>query len=605
MNKKIGIYSTICMLLLTWCGTPSPEVAIETEKQPFFVTIAPYESLEKVYELKKTGKLASSSEITVTAQIGWRVASLNKWIGDTVSQWQWVVQLQETSGVYSFWAQKAWVAITQAQINYEQTMLNLEKAIQDTQFGIEQATNQAQNASLSSEVSAATLQLQSARENYERAKLDYQTKLSADQQTISNFWKTASNLVTDVKLLYESAIVEADKLLGVTSLWQTNNDAYEHLLWARNTATKFSAQDALRQAINSQQRLQSFTILSDGDDFTNGLEQLVWYIRELQPMLNDIDTMLQYTIVWDTYSETQLAVQQWTIDWLQAQTQGQITAITAQINSIQSFLRTYKETQASLAKAVDLSEQSYRTAEANLETVQTNTQVQVSSLQNTLQTTQKNKETTEKALKNSIRQAQIAYNEAWFQLSKLSSSAPIGWTITDILVDVGQDVAPWTPLYKMNSIGEKEIEITLTQEEANSLTINSQVDIYFWENKTTWVLSQISKTPTAGVSYKAIVTTESNDIPAGSLVDIIIKQPTEHYVIPLNRVQLLSTTEGQLTFWDGQQLETKKVSLWKIKWTQIEITTPLLATQDIVTSDTKQYDSEKYEISIKKEEEEK
>jgi hypothetical protein len=74
-------------------------------------------------------------------------------------------------------------------------------------------------------------------------------------------------------------------------------------------------------------------------------------------------------------------------------------------------------------------------------------------------------------------------------------------------------------------------------------------------------LSQISKTPTAGVSYKAIVTTESNDIPAGSLVDIIIKQPTEHYVIPLNRVQLLSTTEGQLTFWDGQQLETKRVSL--------------------------------------------
>jgi hypothetical protein len=66
-------------------------------------------------------------------------------------------------------------------------MLNLEKAIQDTQFGIEQATNQAQNASLSSEVSAATLQLQSARESYERAKLDYQTKLSADQQTISNF----------------------------------------------------------------------------------------------------------------------------------------------------------------------------------------------------------------------------------------------------------------------------------------------------------------------------------------------------------------------------------------------------------------------------------
>jgi hypothetical protein len=133
--------------------------------------------------------------------------------------------------------------------------------------------------------------------------------------------------------------------------------------------------------------------------------------------------------------------------------------------------------------------------------------------------------------------------------------------------------------------------------------MNTQVEIRFWGDKTTWILSQISKTPTAWVSYKAIVTTQSNEIPAGSLVDIIIKQPTDYFVVPLNRVQLLSTTEWQLTFWDGQQLETKKVSLWKIKGTQIEITTPLLATQDIVTSDTKQYDPEKYEISIKEAEE--
>jgi hypothetical protein len=66
-------------------------------------------------------------------------------------------------------------------------MLNIEKAIQDTQFGIEQATNQADNASLNSTVSAATLQLQSAKENFERTKFDYQTKLLADEQTISNF----------------------------------------------------------------------------------------------------------------------------------------------------------------------------------------------------------------------------------------------------------------------------------------------------------------------------------------------------------------------------------------------------------------------------------
>lgn len=599
MTKIFYVSVVLCVLLLTWCGS-SPDVTTKTEKQPFFITTAPHASLRNVYSLKKTGKLASSSEIIVAAQIGGRVVSLNKWIGDTVAQWEGVIQLQETSGVYSFWSQKASVAITQAQLSYEQTMLNLEKAIQDTKFGIEQATNQADNASLNSNVSAATLQLQSAKENFERAKLDYQTKLLADEQTLNNFWQTASNLVNDVTLLYEWAIIEADKLMWVSTLQQTNNDLFENMLWARNTATKFAAEDALRQALIYQTQLESFAITAESSQLAEKLGQLVWYIRNLQPMLSAIDTMLEYTITWPTYSEAQLATHRATIDGLQAQTQGQITAITAQINAIQSFLRTYKETQASIAKAVDLSEQSYKTAQANLETVQSNSKVQVSSLQNTLQTTEKNKETTEKALKNTIKQAQIAYNEAWFQLGKLRSSAPIAGTITDILVDMGQDVAPGTPLYKMNSVWAKEIEITLTQEEANSLVQNTPVQIVFWAKTTTWLLSQISTSPTAGVSYKAIVTTQSNEIPAWSLVDVIFEQPTEHLVVPLNRIQLLSTTEWQLTVRDGETLENIRISLGKLKGTQIEIITPLPATQDIVTSDTKQYDPEKHAIQIKK-----
>jgi multidrug resistance efflux pump len=585
------------MLILSWCWAPTTESTTTTEKQPFFVTIAPQESLKKVYALKKTWKLASSSEITVTAQIWGRIVSLNKGIWDKVQKGEGVIQLQENSGIYNFGAQKASVAITQAQINYEQTMLSLEKAIQDTQFGIEQAVNQADNASLNKDVSAANLQLQSARENYEKANFDYETKLIADEQTINNFSQTATNLLADVQLTYDSVIVEADKILWVTSLRQTYNDAYENMLGARNTATKFTAQDELRQAILVQQRLSTFMLTPDPENIATSLDELVEYIRWLQPMLSSIDTMLQYSITWPEYTESQLAIHENTIDGLQTQTQGQISALTAQINTIQSFLRTYREGQASLAKAVDLTEQSYKTAQANLETAESNSVVQVSSLQNSLENTLKNKETTQKALQNSIRQAQISYNEASFQLEKLRSSAPIAGNITDILVDMGEDVSPWTPLYTMSSVGEKEIEITLTQDEATSLTSNTPVKIVFWTNTIDGVLSQISQSPTAGVSYKAIVTTESNEIPAGSLVDVIIEQATDHLVVPLNRVQLLSTKEGQITLRDGTALETKRVELGKLKGSQIEIITPI--SEDIVISDVKQYDPEKYEIEIK------
>lgn len=587
-------------MLLTGCGKKTEtETASAQEKQPYYISVVKADTLKNEYTLKKTGKLASNSEITVTAQIWWRVSSINKWIWDSAQKDETVIQLQETSGIYSFGAQRAAVSISQAQLTYEQTLQNIEKALQDTQFGIEQAENQVNNTQLNNETSAATVQLQSAKENYEKAKIDYETKLLSDEQTLQNFSQNAKNITKDVQLLYESVTTEADKLLWVTDLRKAYNDAFENVLWAKNTSTKFAAEDALRKAILDKQSLEYETMSSNSEEITNTLQQLKEYVRWLNSLLDSIDTMLVNTISSNSYTETQLATQRASIDLLQTQTQWQISAITAQVNTMNSFLSTYKETQASLAKVIDLAEKSYRAAEANLQTAENNARIQLESLQNTYNTTLNNKEITIKSLKNSINQAQIAYNEAWFQLSKLRAAAPIAWTVIDILVDVWQDVSPWTPLYKINSAWEKEIEITLTQDEATSLTKWMEVRIMYDDLQVTWYLSQISQTPSVWVSYKAIVTTEANTIPWWSLVDIYIPQPTAYTVVPLNRVQLLSTTKWQITLRDWTELRTEKVDLWTIKWNQIEIKSSIAPDEMIVTSDTKQYDKEKYTIEIK------
>lgn len=589
-------------MLLVGCGKkPETDVQTTKEQQPFYISVVKADTLKTEYTLKKTGKLSSNSEITVTAQIWWRVASINKWIGDTVQQDQTVIQLEETSGVYSFGAQRAAISISQAQLTYEQTLQNIEKALQDTQFGIEQAKNQVNNSQLSNETSAATVQLQSAKENYEKAKIDYETKLLSDQQTLQNFSQNAKNITKDVQLLYESITTEADKLLGVTDLRKAYNDSFENILWAKNTSTKYAAEDALRKALLDKQNLEYVTISSNPEEIANTLQQIKEYVRGLNSLLDSIDTMLVNTISSNSYSEAQLAAQRTSIDLLQTQTQWQISAITAQVNTMNSFLSTYKETQVSLEKVIDLAEKSYLAVEANLQTAENNARIQLESLQNTYNTTLNNKDTTVKSLKNSINQAQIAYNEAWFQLSKLRAASPIAWTVIDILVDVWQDVTPWTPLYKINSLGEQEIEITLTQEEATTLSKWMEVRIVYNDLQITWYLTQISQSPSVWVSYKAIVNTNANEIPWWSLVDIFIQQPTAYTVLPLNWVQLLSTTKWQITLRDWTELRTEKVDLWTIKWNQIEIKTELNADEMIVTSDTKQFNKEKYTIEIKEE----
>jgi multidrug efflux pump subunit AcrA (membrane-fusion protein) len=600
MKKNVLLIVLLSTIILTGCGKKTETETKTAEKQPYYISVTKGSELKSEYTLKKTGKLSSNSEIIVSALIWWRVASINKWIGDIAQKNETVIQLQETSGVYSFWAQRAATSITQAQLTYEQTLQNIEKAMQDTQFGIKQAENQVNNTQLNNETSAATVQLQSARENLEKTKIDYETKLLSDEQTLQNFSQNARNITKDAQLLYESITTEADKLLGVSDLRKAYNDAFENVLWAKNTSTKFSAEDALRKAILDKQNLEYISISNDPTEITTTLQSIKEYVLLLNALLESIDTMLVNTISSNSYSETQLATQRASIDLLQTQTQGQISAITAQINSMNSFLSTYKESQSSLAKVIDLAEQSYKAAEANLQTAENNARIQLDSLQNTLNTTLKNKDTTVRSLENTIKQAQIAYNEAWFQLSKLRAASPIAWTVIDILVDVGQDVAPWTPLYKINSLGKQEIEITLTQDEANTLEKDMPVIITYNDIQITWYLTQISQSPSVGVSYKAIITTDTNTIPGWSLVDIFIQQPTAYTVIPLNRIQLLSTTKWQITVRDWSELRTEKVDLWKIKWNQIEITSSFTPSDMIVTSEVKQFDKEKHFIELKK-----
>ncbi len=79
-------------------------------------------------------------------------------------------------------------------------------------------------------------------------------------------------------------------------------------------------------------------------------------------------------------------------------------------------------------------------------------------------------------MRNSLSQAQVAYQEAQLALSKLSIVAPIPGIIGEVLVDKGQDVSPGTPLIKMVSEG-KEIMIRATANEKEYVMLGQDVEI--------------------------------------------------------------------------------------------------------------------------------
>ena len=70
MKKNVLLIVLFSAILLTGCGKKAETDTLNTkEKQPFYISVTKASDLKNEYTLKKTGKLSSNSEITVTAQI--------------------------------------------------------------------------------------------------------------------------------------------------------------------------------------------------------------------------------------------------------------------------------------------------------------------------------------------------------------------------------------------------------------------------------------------------------------------------------------------------------------------------------------------------------
>ncbi|MBP7885494.1 HlyD family secretion protein [Patescibacteria group bacterium] len=74
------------------------------------------------------------------------------------------------------------------------------------------------------------------------------------------------------------------------------------------------------------------------------------------------------------------------------------------------------------------------------------------------------------------RQAEIVASESIFNRNKFVIESPFDGTIADILIDIGQDVSPGTPLLKLVSRSQ-QIELLLTQKERDGIEIGQTVTI--------------------------------------------------------------------------------------------------------------------------------
>lgn len=590
---------TLWVLLLSGCGRPtSGEEEVVPEKQAYYISTNTAQELSTSNTVVKSWRLVWAQAVTVSSLVPWRVKNINYNNWDTLIANTTVVWLQDTWGNFSFNAQRAKAQLDSARINYTSTERNLNKAITDTWLWIKQAEIQA-NATNKWWWWSSALQLQQLDQQIAKAELDYETQLQNNQQTLDNFLATAKNLAKDVELLYTNIVTESDKIFGVTILFRNDNNAFERKLWAKNTATKQQAETYLRRLIEQEGLYKDMWRSITKDNLANALQAVQWLARQLQPLLDEMELVFKNTVTWPELPESQLAWYVWLVNSYQGQLQGQVSGITQQVNSIQSFLSTYKQQEVSLRKQVDITKQQIATTKSSLQDNEQNAQIGIESATNNYTNAIDSKQTSLSSLANSIEQARIAYNEAQTQLWKFSVKTPIDGVIGEILVDVWQEVNPWTPLFTINSTNQQQVEISLSDDDLTFVDPGQKVTVIVGETERSGTIQSISSTADQNFTYKTTINLEWTVDIFGDVVDVRIPVRTPYPIIPINVVTILKRNEWLIQTWDGTQANPYKVTFGKVWWSNVEITSELDDDLELIISDIKNFNKNKQIMEVK------
>ena len=620
----------IIILNLSACSMPwsKTEAVIIPLKKDFVVSVQPISKSSNGWYITKSSKILGSSEIILTSQTAGRVTQITTKIGQNISiNWR-IAKLEDTNGALKFGYQKSLVAIDSANNNYDISSQNLEKQINDAKLNldknnvgyqntlsdadkqIEKLNRDVSNNDISNISGTLYIQLAKLQKDFDKAKLDQQTKLKSDDQTISNTILSAKNIYTDLNSIYQDTYVLWDNILQPKNTYNqrqwlgakdsnTKNNAY-------NQRDLFAAQSDIIKNIWNNITNENLA------DYMTKYRIYIWYINDtISSLKNAISNSVAAGI-----TQAQLDSYAGQITALQSRASGILSNITSQLNSSNTFLNTYIDNQNSLTKQIELLESQISLTKKQLDdaayatqnwldrtkiwlnTQIENTRIWLDSAQSNYDFAKDTKDNNLQTIKNQLKSSQIWLAETVFNMSKFDIKSPIKWIIADVYVDLWQDVSPGAPIAKIVSEWQ-ELEIFLSETEKNYVKNWDYVILVNSIGTGLWQITQMSPIADKNGNYKVIVSVKDWSFDVWSFVDVRIPLSDGWASISVNNISILDNWYGSVILRDGSWFVNQKVRLWNMFGDSIQIQTDIPSKYLIVTSDISNYDPEKMNIKIK------
>ena len=650
MQKKY-IYWILVLVFILWTfvffknrsDSSSSDSWSGSTKKDFFIEVKKLSEFWSTSFLEKNGKITSTEEIKLASQAIGRISQINVKEGDTVKKWQVLMSLQDNIASYGINLERSRNGLQRAQLTYDSTKLQLDEQIRQQEISLERLKNNLNTLRKNSEIdinqiksdvaetdytnldSASALQLQKLDTSIAKSEFDYQNALTSNQETIESFKLNLKNAYDSLDTYAQDIIDFGDKIFAITGKYDDELSLkYESYLGWKDKAQRDQTRQALVNLIEYKKTVFDSINIATVDEETIKIllpKILAWYDLCKKYLDSFEDTLVLSIPSIGTLSEAEIAAYAGTINAYQSQLQAQNSAYSTFNNSAGTFLRTYKNNEASGKKQLDLLKQereillknlttSWNKTESALEKTQSSLSDNISSLElqlksaeSSLRNAVESREVSLLTLQNAIREAQISYESTAKEYSKLTISAPIDGIVGDILIDKGQDVANWTPLVSILGNKKSEVEIAFKNEELDFINVGDKVSFELnWKNMTGSIYS-LSSIADANLNYKANIIFDTQFDVIGWIVKVKIPFTSKYPLLPVNIITVNWDNSGFIYIYENNKILQESLILWKLYWDVIEFKEfkdkdMIWKNVDVVLSDVSNYDENAFELKL-------
>jgi len=583
--KKI-LYLLLLSLFLFSCS--NEKIETDVVKKDFFIEIKKIDEFWKDLVFNKTWKVSSSQDIKLTSQVAWRVSKIFVKEWDQVLSWTIIARMEDNIANYGLALERAQNGLDKASINYESTENKLNKWISDLNINLG-------NLKIDEYNSKSSLELEKIDNSIKKMTIDYENLKIANIQTIEWFKNSLDKDLITFITFTDNIIDFSDKILWITTENKDKNNKFESYLWAKDSRQKAETEEILRDLINYR-KIEINKINYDFEWnywFSENLLIIETWYSIISDLLTNLDDTLDNSIpsIW-SLSESTISWYKMSISnyWLSFNWNNAWFVWIK--NSINTFLETYKNTEISLLKQIEL-----LSADKDIYIKWLDTRLEID--ESTLDEAISNKQLTLRQLDSVMKDARIWYKQALNNYNKLTIKAPISWIIWTIFTDVWQEVWPGTPLFNISNNLSSEITISFSKDELAYINVWSLIKVNYEWKSYTGSINSISNIADSNLKYISRVSLNSNINFLWNIVNVIVPFTVEKKLIPINIIKINNSWKWVVSILKEWKIVKKIFNIWKIYWDKVEILDEIDPSLLFIITNVSNFDKNKFILKLK------